>query len=145
LQVYSWHKWIGVTVFLIAILRLGWRMASPPPPFPASMPRWQTFAARLSHATLYGLLLVMPVSGWLMSSALGLKTVYLGVVALPDLLAPSRELGQALIHLHQFLALALATLIGVHVAAAAYHHFVLRDGIARRMLPFMAPRRGDRP
>jgi cytochrome b561 len=144
LQVYSWHKWVGVTVFLIAILRLGWRYVSPPPPFPASMPRWQIVAARMSHAGLYGLLLVMPVSGWLMSSALGLKTVYLGLVPLPDLLAPDRALGQALIYVHNAFGAMLATLIGIHVAAALYHHFVLRDDIARRMLPFMKPRQGNR-
>ncbi len=145
LQVYSWHKWVGVTVFLITILRLGWRCANPAPPFPDSMPRRQRTAARLSHATLYALLVVMPVSGWLMSSALGIPTVYFGLVPLPDLVAPDRALGQSLIELHHLLALTLAILISVHIAAALYHHFVLRDDIARRMLPFMTPIKGDRP
>jgi cytochrome b561 len=145
LQVYSWHKWVGVTVFLITVLRLGWRCINPAPPFPATMPGWQRIAAHASHGTLYGLLLVMPVSGWIMSSALGIPTVYFGVVPLPDLVAPDRDLGEALIHLHHALALALALTIAVHVAAAAYHHFVLGDDIARRMLPFMAVGKGDWP
>jgi cytochrome b561 len=143
LQVYSWHKWVGVTVFLITILRVGWRCASPPPPFPGSMPGWQTVAAQLSHAGLYVLLLIMPISGWVMSSALGLSTAYFGLVPLPDLVAPNRELGQALIFLHNLLGLALAILISIHIVAALYHHFVLKDDIARRMLPFIKPK-GDR-
>jgi cytochrome b561 len=80
-----------------------------------------------------------------MSSALGIPTVYLGLVPLPDLLAPDRSLGESLLHLHHTLAFLLAILIGIHVAAAAYHHFVLKDGVARRMLPFTTQTGGDRP
>jgi len=142
LQAYSWHKWVGVTVFLITILRLAWRLADPPPPFPAEMPAWQRIAARLSHAGLYTALLIMPVSGWVMSSALGLKTVYFGLVPLPDLVAPDRALGESLVRLHHILGFAFAVLIGIHIAAALYHHVVVKDDIARRMLPLMRPRGG---
>jgi cytochrome b561 len=144
LQVYSWHKWVGVTVFLITVLRLGWRLAKPPPPFPESMPAWQKGAARVSHAGLYGLLLIMPISGWVMSSALGLSTVYFGLVPLPDLVAPDRELGHSLSQLHGLLGLILAILIGIHIAATLYHHFILRDDVAKRMLPFAKPSGGKR-
>lgn len=140
LQVYSWHKWIGVTVFLVTVLRLGWRLADPPPPLPFSVPRWQRIGTRLSHAALYAILITMPISGWLMSSALGLQTVYLGLVPLPDLVAPNRPLGETLLSVHQGLAVTLALLISVHVAAAAYHHIVARDDVLRRMLPFVVPR-----
>jgi cytochrome b561 len=136
LQLYSWHKWAGVTVFLITILRLGWRCANPPPPFPKSMPEWQKMVARSTHAGLYGLLLIMPISGWAMSSALGITTVYFGLIPLPDLVAPHRELGQLLIQVHQLLGLTLAATISIHIGAAAYHHFVLGDDILKRMLPF---------
>jgi cytochrome b561 len=101
------------------------------------MPHWQRRAARLSHASLYTLLLAMPISGWMMSSALGLSTVYLGLVPLPDLVAPDRALGETLIRVHGVLGVVLALLIAVHLGAAIYHHFVLRDGVALRMLPFM--------
>ena len=137
LKAFSWHKWVGVTIFLVTLLRLGWRWANPAPPLPASMPGWQRVGARLSHAGLYSLLLIMPISGWLMSSALGIPTVYLGLVPLPDLVSPDRALGEALIQLHHLLGLTLAILIGVHAGAAVYHHFILKDDIARRMLPFM--------
>jgi cytochrome b561 len=142
LQAYSWHKSVGVTVFLVTIVRLGWRCANPPPPLPGSMPGWQKGASRLSHAGLYGLLLIMPVSGWVMSSALGVTTVYFGLVPLPDLIAPDYEFGQTLAWFHYLLGLALAILIGIHIAAAVYHHFVLGDEIAKRMLPFIT--RGGR-
>ena len=144
LQAFSWHKWVGVTVLLITVLRLGWRCANPAPPFPPSMPRWQRIAARLSHAGLYGLLLAMPMSGWVMSSALGLTTVYFGLVPLPDLVAPDRELGRSLVQLHHFLGFAFAMLIGVHIAAAIYHHVIARDDVARRMVPFMKPSGANR-
>jgi cytochrome b561 len=144
LQVYSWHKWLGVTVFLVTVLRLGWRLLRPPPPLPAKVAAWQVMAARLSHAALYTTLLIMPISGWLMSSALGLSTVYLGWVALPDLVAPDRALGESLIFVHHLLGWVFAVLIGIHVGAALYHHFALRDDIARRMLPFMRPGGGVR-
>lgn len=145
LQVYSWHKWVGVTVFLVTLLRLGWRLADPPPPLPETMPHWQRIASRLTHAGLYAVLFVMPVSGWTMSSALGLKTVYLGLVPLPDLVAPDRALGEALIQLHNVLGLLLAALIALHVAAALHHHLIVKDDILRRMVPFMAARRGMPP
>lgn len=145
LQAYSWHKWVGVTVFLVSVLRLGWRCVDPPPPLPVAMPAWQKRGARLSHAGLYLVLLIMPITGWVTSSALGLTTVYLGLVELPNLVAPDRALREPLILLHNVLAVTLAILIAVHAGAALYHHFVLKDNVARRMLPFMAPRPGGGP
>ena len=109
------------------------------------MPAWQKRGARLSHAGLYLVLLIMPITGWVTSSALGLTTVYLGLVELPNLVAPDRALREPLILLHNVLAVTLAILFAVHAGAALYHHFVLKDNVARRMLPFMAPRPGGGP
>ncbi len=142
LQVYSWHKWVGVTVFLVTLARLGWRLANPPPPLPSTVPGWQRGAARLSHGALYAVLIAMPISGWTMSSALGVQTVYLGLVPLPDLVAPDRALGETLVEVHHTFALVLFVLIAIHVAAALYHHFAARDDVLRRMAPFLAPRGG---
>ena len=144
LQVYSWHKWVGVTVFLVTLVRLGWRLADPPPPLPDAVPGWQRGAARLSHAALYTVLIAMPISGWVMSSALGLRTVYLGLVPLPDLVSPDRALGETLIEVHHAFASVLLVLVAIHVAAAFHHHFAARDDVLRRMVPFLMPR-GDRP
>ena len=141
LELYSWHKWCGVTIFLLAVLRLAWRLANPVPALPADMPAWQRRLAHLSHAGLYTLLIVMPVTGWIMSSALNLPVVYLGLIHVPSPFGVNRALGEAMITVHQGLALALLILVCLHVAAALYHHFFLRDDILRRMLPWPTRRR----
>jgi len=145
LQLYSWHKWFGVTIFLVAILRLGWRLANPVPRPPATMPRWQRRAAAASHAALYTLMIVMPLTGWIMSSALNLPVVYLGLIYLPSPFGVDRELGEGMLHVHRALAWALLTLVSIHVLAAFYHHTVLRDDVLRRMLPWPARLREQNP
>jgi len=140
LKLYSWHKWIGVTIFLLAVARVVWRLMRAAPPLPPAMLRWQRIAAMASHVLLYVLVLVIPVSGWLMSSALGVKTVYLGVVPLPDLLAKNKALGDALKQVHASLNGTLAVVVLLHAAAALKHHFVERDDVLHRMLPLIKPR-----
>ena len=138
LEFYSWHKWVGVTIFLVAVLRLGWRLADPVPPAPAETPAWQRRLAGLSHTALYAILIIMPVTGWIMSSALNLPVVYLGLIPMPSPFGVDRELGEAMKVVHLALAITLLMLIAVHVAAAIYHHFALRDDVMRRMLPWPA-------
>ena len=138
LEFYSWHKWVGTTIFLIVILRLVWRLANPVPRQPPAVPSWQRRLAGLSHAALYTILIVMPLTGWIMSSALNLPLVYLGLVHIPSPFGVDRELGEAMRYVHQTLALLLLALVGIHILAALYHHFVLRDDVLRRMLPWRA-------
>jgi cytochrome b561 len=140
LRYYAWHKWIGVTVFGLALLRGLWRLTHRPPPLPAGTPAWQRRAASATHALLYGLMLAIPVSGWLFSSASGFPTVYLGWVQLPDLVARDRELAAWLKSVHLYLNYTLAALVAVHVAASLKHQFVDRDGLLARMLPFLPAR-----
>ena len=83
LKLYSYHKWIGVTIFLLVLVRIAWRLAHRPPLPPASMPAWQHSAASIAHFFLYALTLAIPVSGWLMSSASGFQVVYLGSPGTP--------------------------------------------------------------
>jgi cytochrome b561 len=134
LELVSYHKWIGVTVFALMSLRLAWRLTHRPPPLPP-MPAWQRRAAAATHWALYGLLLVIPLSGWLYSSAVGVPTVYLGLWQLPDLVGKDRALAEAFKLAHVSLNFALLALAIVHVAAAIKHHFVDRDGLIARMLP----------
>lgn len=129
------HKTLGVTVFLLACLRLAWRATHPAPALPASMPRWERIAASAAHHLLYLLMFAVPLSGWLMSSALGFASVPFGLFKLPDLLARDRELGDTLKVVHFALNKAFATLVLLHVAAALKHHFIDRDGVLQRMLP----------
>lgn len=140
LRWFSYHKWVGVTILLLAAARLAWRLRHPAPPMPASMPAWERRAADASHFLLYVLFFSAPISGWLMSSALGFQTVYLGVVPIPDLLGKDRELGEALKVVHRWINYSMAALIAVHAGAALKHHFQDRDEVLARMLPFLKRR-----
>jgi cytochrome b561 len=131
---YAWHKWIGITVFLLACLRLAWRRFSPPP-LPVAMPEWQRRGAALSHLLLYALLLVIPVSGWLYSSSTGVQVVYLGLIPLPDLVPNDKALAHVLRQTHVALNFTLFALVCVHSGAALKHHFIDRDPALTRMLP----------
>lgn len=136
LKLYSWHKWAGVTIFLLVLARLAWRLGHRPPELPAGMPAWQRQASALVHGLLYLLMIAVPLSGWLMSSAKGFQTVWFGVLPLPDLVGKSEDLGKTLEAAHKLLNLTLASLVVIHVAAALKHHFIDRDGLLRRMSPF---------
>lgn len=140
LKLYSYHKWIGVTIFLLVLVRLAWRLGHKPPPPPASMPAWQHRAAGIAHLGLYALTLAIPISGWLMSSASGFQVVYLGVLPIPDLLAKNKDLADQLKELHEALNWLMVLVAALHVAAALKHHLVDRDDVLSRMLPFIKQR-----
>jgi cytochrome b561 len=133
LKLYSYHKWIGITVLLLAAIRLGWRLTHTPPPLPDSVAVWQRRASAVVHGLLYLLMIVIPVSGWLMSSAKGFQTVWFGVLPLPDLLEKDRELGELLAGVHKILNFTLLGLVVLHVGAALQHHFIERQPFLQRM------------
>ncbi|OYW35717.1 MAG: cytochrome b [Hydrogenophilales bacterium 12-61-10] len=133
LQLYSYHKWIGITVLLLAGVRVAWRLSHRPPPLPVSVVRWQAQASAVVHGLLYVLILAIPLSGWLMSSAKGFPVVWFGVLPLPDLVGKSRELGDVLATVHQILNFTLLGLVILHVAAALKHHFIERQPFLQRM------------
>ena len=140
LKYYSWHKWAGVTIFLLSAARLLWRLAHPAPPLPETMPAWQRAAANASHHLLYLLFFAAPLTGWLFSSAAGFQTVYFSVLPIPDLLGKDKELADVLKLVHRFANYTLAALVVVHAAAAIKHHVVDGDDVLVRMLPFLKPR-----
>lgn len=135
LKLYSYHKWAGVTVFLLVLVRLAWRATHTPPELPAGMPAWQVTAAKAGHHLLYLLMVIVPLSGWLMSSAKGFQTVWFGVLPLPDLLPKDEALGNALLLAHRLLNWFFMLVVAGHVGAALKHHWVDRDGLMQRMLP----------
>jgi cytochrome b561 len=137
LKWFSWHKWIGISVFLLTVCRLAWRLGHRPPALPASIPPWQRGAAAATHVLLYLLTLVIPISGWLYSSAAGVSVVYLGLFPLPNLVAADKPLAEELKLLHEVLNYTLLTLVLLHVAAALKHQFIERDAVLARMLPFL--------
>lgn len=133
LELYSWHKWFGVTVFMLVWLRLAWRIVHPAPPPSAALSPVLKNTARAAHGVLYVLMVLIPVSGWLMSSAKGFQTVWFGVLPIPDLLSRDKELGDLLQEVHEGLNVALMLTLSGHVAAALWHHFVLKDDTLKRM------------
>ena len=139
LQLYSWHKWVGVTAFLLALVRLAWRAAHRPPPLPEHMPKAMRLAAHAGHALLYGLMIAIPLSGWLMSSAKGFQTVWFGVLPIPDLLNKNQALGDLLQTVHLGLNLLFVAVLIGHIGAALKHHFIDGDDVLTRMLPARNP------
>ena len=137
LRLYNYHKWLGVSILLLVVLRLGWRATHRPPALPDAMVCWEKSAAHVMHYLLYALMFAIPLSGWLMSSAKGFQTVWFGVLPLPDLIGKDKELGKQLAEVHELLSYALLGLVVVHAAAALKHHFLVRDDILTRMLPWL--------
>ena len=141
---YLWHKSIGITIFALTSGRLAWRALHRPPP-PVAMPRWQRRAAAVSHAMLYVLLFVTPISGWIYSSATGVQVVYLGTFPLPNLVPKDKALADVLRLVHVSLNSLLFAIVCIHVAAALKHHFVDRDTVLARMLPILRRNAATRP
>jgi cytochrome b561 len=132
-KLFNYHKWAGMTILGLTILRLLWRLRHAPPPIPG--PAWQQRAAKATHAAMYLLCIAIPMVGWAYSSAKGFQIVVYGVLPLPNLLMVDPDLAEAIKPWHGRLAFALAALVLLHVAAALKHHFVDRDGLLHRMRP----------
>lgn len=143
LKLFAYHKWIGISIFVLMLLRLAWRWRHSPPPLPATMPGWAQRIAEITHRLLYLLVLLVPLSGWLMSSAKGFQTVLFGVLPIPDLLAKDAALGAALEPTHWMLNKMLLGAAALHIAAALKHAIVDRDGVLQRMLPSFAGWRAE--
>jgi cytochrome b561 len=135
LKYFNWHKWLGVTIFALAVVRALWRLAHPAPPLPASIPAWQKQVSAATHLLLYVLIFAVPLSGYFYSLAAGFKVVYLGLLPLPVLIEKNLELKPVLEEVHFWLNMGMAGLVALHIAAALKHHFIERDDILRRMLP----------
>lgn len=139
-QVYALHKSIGLSILGLTALRLLWRLiASRPTPEPA-LPRWQHLAASGSHAALYALLVLVPLSGWWFNSAAGFPLRWFGWIRLPPLAGYDPQLKHLAKETHETLFLVLAAVIALHAAAALWHHYVVRDRTLSRMLPLMKPK-----
>ena len=134
LKYFSWHKWLGVTVLLLAALRLLWRLRHGAPRA-IEMPAWQRRMAELVHGLLYLLMFAVPLSGYFYSLAAGVPVVYLGVLPLPVLIDADPVLKPVLKEVHEVLVYTMLVFVLAHVAAAIKHHWVDRDGLLRRMLP----------
>jgi cytochrome b561 len=134
IAILAQHKSIGITILLLATLRLVWRFFGAVPADPPRAPRWQALLAHSTHYLLYALLFAIPIAGWLMSSARNFSVSWFGFVTLPDLIGPNKEAYSFLHETHEFLANALMYVAILHAIAALKHHFLDRDNVLRRML-----------
>ncbi|CAN5825180.1 cytochrome b [soil metagenome] len=131
-----WHYMLGLSVLVVVVLRIANRLSGPVPGALPGTPRWQNGLAAATHLSLYALLLAMPVLGWLTLSASGEPIPFFGA-SLPALVGPDKALAHQLREIHETLGVVGYYLIGLHVAAALFHHYLRRDGTLQRMLPFL--------
>lgn len=141
-QLTQWHKSFGLTVLLLSVLRLVWRFTHRPPAELASIPVWQQRIAGLVHLLLYGLMLALPITGWIMSSAspLNIDTVLFNVITIPHIppfpdLPNKADIAASFHEYHELAGNLLLLLLLAHVGAALKHHLIDKDTILVRMLP----------
>ena len=137
-KLYGLHKSVGITVLALVALRFIWRVTSKTPKLPEEMPWYEKLGARGGHGALYVLMFLMPLSGWVMSSASGFSVSVFGLFTAPDFVAPDNGLRILAKNIHQVSAWLLMGVIGIHAVAAFFHHFVRHDNVLKRMLPFTA-------
>lgn len=137
ITLFYWHKSLGMLVLALVLIRLGWRVGNRPPPLPAGLAAWEPRVARATHVFLYLLILLLPLSGWLIDSAAGIPFRIFWAVPLPAIAPVSARLEHLFETLHLGASWALAVVLLGHVGAALRHHFLLRDAVLRRMLPFV--------
>jgi len=131
---FAVHKSLGVTILLLAIVRLIGRARHRPPPFASSSPRWVVRMAQANHILLYVLLLAMPITGYVHSATGGHPVSYFGLFDLP-LLPQDDAVSQATLAIHLAARWVLYALIVLHMLGAVWHVVVQRDGTLDRMLP----------
>ena len=141
-QFYQLHKSIGITVMFLIVLRIGWRLTHRAPALPDDMPQMEKKGAPLAHLALYGLQILLPLSGWAMVSVsiLGIPTVLFGTIPWPDLpvlsALPDKAPVEAVLKtVHHWASWSFLALIVLHIAAALRHQFVLHDNVLQQMLP----------
>jgi cytochrome b561 len=129
------HQSIGVVIFLLVLFRIVWRFTHPTPPLPPTTPRYQKVLARLTHVLLYATLVALPITGYLGLAARGRDISMFGLFILPNPVPLSRELSVSAQDLHNNGQYVLYVLVALHIGAALFHHFVLKDGVLHRILP----------
>src|SRR5271170_1199260 len=135
------HKSLGITILVLALIRLAVRLRDGAPPLPADLPEPMRLAAHLSHYALYALMIGMPLLGWAMLSAAAYPVVVYGGVYLPAILPQSDSLHTWLWDAHFYLAFAFFGLVLMHVAAALFHALLRRDGVFETMASLSASTR----
>lgn len=140
-EVFAWHKTLGALILMLAVIRLCYRLANPPPPFPVELPRWRRVAAVWTHRAFYFFLIVLPLTGLLAVSGMSPDghTTLVGGLSVPTIPGIGRETGGTAGDLHVVLVFSTIALLLLHAAAAISQQFFEHDRAAGRMPPFRAP------
>lgn len=132
-MIYNLHESIGVTLWVLVLVRLVSRQLVGTPPLPLGTPRIIRAASKANHAALYLVLLIQPITGFLGNNANGYGLVWFNVAAVPTLLYKNAALGHQIVTMHRIGGVALVCLVTLHLLGAAYHGLVRRDGVVSRM------------
>jgi cytochrome b561 len=137
-QMYDGHKMIGLLILFFVLARLAYRILNGAPGDEPTLAPWQRVISHITHWAIYGLLLVVPLLGWLATSAYGPFQPF--GIPMPALLSENPDLAKRLFAIHKASAMALVALVAMHVGAALFHYFIQKDGVLNRMWPGL-PRR----
>jgi len=130
----AWHFMLGLLVFALVWVRIAARLSGPTPNIQPAPDKVQQLSAKLMHLALYALMIGMPLTGWLVLSASGKVIPFFGL-ELPALIGENKDLAKQIKEVHEFVGTTGYLLIGGHVIAALYHHFVVHDDTLTRILP----------
>ena len=136
LDLFVWHKSTGMLVLALLALRLAWRLGNRAPALPAGMAAWERRGAHASHFLLYALMIALPVTGWFISSASNVPFKIFWMVPLPAITEPDKAVAERFATVHGWLVTLLALALVAHIGAALRHHYVKRDKVLARMLPW---------
>jgi len=135
LDLFIWHKSIGMLILALMVMRLAWRYVNITPSLPADMRPLERRAAQESHFLLYLLMLLMPLTGWIVNSAANVPFRMFWLVPLPAVVEPDKAMADTLAHIHFVLFAVFSLLLLIHIGAALRHHFLNRNDVLVRMLP----------
>ena len=137
-ELYQIHKSFGFVIFSLFFIRFLWRLQNKiAPPLPDNLKSWEKKAAKIVHYGLYFVMILMPITGYLMvsSSLLQIPTMIFGVIEVPHLIAPDEQISHYFMDIHEFISRLFFLFLFLHIGAAAKHHLILKDNVLRRMLP----------
>ena len=135
IELFTWHRTVGVTILMIALIRLAVRLLNPPPPYPAELAKWERAFAVWTHRSFYFLIIALPLTGLAAVSKGGPSTKLLGGLEVPTVPLPA--IGEA----HEILVFTTLALLALHILGALKHQFIDRGPSADRMPPFRSTRR----
>ncbi len=132
---YNFHKSLGILIFILMALRLINRLAVGAPIADPGIEPWQKAVSAAVHTSFYVLLIAMPIVGYIANSAFGAPAPFFGLFDLPPIIGKNEALSDQLFAIHRWAGFLVIILVGMHIGAALFHHFIRRDDVLRRMLP----------